>query len=104
MKKIHFSITTQNIAESIADYSKRLEQSPCVVIDGEYALWRTATVNFSIRYDESLAPGQLRHLGWEDEDVTNFSSNVDVNGIVWERFSEKNQRDEIKSQWPSANF
>lgn len=104
MKKIHFSIATQNILASIEDYSRRIGQSPCVVVDNEYALWRTQSINFSIRYDELAKPGELRHLGWEDETATEFSSDKDVNNIVWECFSSKQQANEIQALWPNVTL
>ena len=50
MKKIHiaispfrhFVISTDDIDATVADYSARLEAEPCLIIAGEYALWRTA--------------------------------------------------------------
>ena len=102
MKKIHFSIVSHNISASIEDYSKRFAQQPCVVIDNEYVLWRTQTINFSIRYDELAKPGTLRHLGWEDDSAPEFSSDKDINNVVWERFSSDQQYEEIKALWPNA--
>jgi len=98
--KIHFSIASQDITASITDYSKRFGQAPDVVVDNEYALWKTSIMNFSVRYDSALQVGELRHLGWEDADATEFSKETDVNGIIWERFNEQQQNDEIKAVWP----
>jgi hypothetical protein len=39
--------------------------------------------------------GQLRHLGFEDSEARDFSSDHDVNGIEWELFSPKAQDDKI---------
>lgn len=100
--KIHFSIASHNIVDSIEDYSKRIGCMPTVVVENEYALWRAENMNFSIRYDLTAKPGELRHLGWEDSGANEFSTETDVNGIVWERFSEQQQNDEIKALWPHA--
>lgn len=104
MRKIHLAIATNNLDASIADYSERLASQPCVVVAGEYALWRTESLNLSIRRDESCAVGTIRHLGWEDPRAVGFTSDVDVNGILWERFSSLTQAAEIKAIWPEVNY
>ena len=95
MKKIHIAIATNNIEKSVEDYTKRFECEPSVVVDNEYALFKTDTVNFSIRKDDSCRPGELRHLGFEDATVKQFTTEKDVNGIVWESFSSDLQDKEI---------
>jgi hypothetical protein len=104
MKKLHISISTNKLDESIKEYSERLGQGPCSFISNEYALWRTETLNVSIRRDKDCLPGMLRHLGWEDDSALEFSSEIDVNGITWEKFSAKQQADEINELWPQANY
>ena len=104
MKRIHIAISTNRINDSIRDYSKRLGGEPCVVVDNEYALWRTDAINLSIRQDSSCRPGELRHLGWEDCAATKFSFETDVNGITWERFSGQLQADEINALWPQVAY
>ncbi|NEP18566.1 MAG: hypothetical protein F6J97_16965 [Leptolyngbya sp. SIO4C1] len=104
MKKLHIAISTDRIEETISDYSARLGVEPCSLVPGEYALWRTETLNISIRCDRSCAPGSLRHLGWEDSTATEFTCDTDVNGIVWEQFSAEQQADEINELWPAANY
>lgn len=104
MKKIHIAISTDNIEESIKDYSARLGVQPCSFIPNEYALWRTDSLNISIRQDPTCIPGSLRHLGWEDSLASEFSEEKDVNGITWERFSANQQADEINEIWPEANY
>ena len=104
MKKLHIAISTNQIEKTIKDYSTRLGAQPCSSVAGEYALWRTETLNVSIRQDPSCAPGSLRHLGWEDDLAPEFSEEVDVNGITWERFNAQNQADEINEIWPEANY
>lgn len=102
VKKLHISISTDNIADSITDYSARLGCEPCAYVADEYALWRTEYLNFSIRQDPICKPGELRHLGWEDPTAREFTSDLDVNGITWERFSVEQQDDEINETWPEA--
>ena len=104
MKKIHIALSTSDIEASVADYSDRLGCLPTLVIDDQYALWRTDTVNMSIRKDLSVPNGQLRHLGWEDSKASEFSKSIDVNGITWERFTACQQAQEINDAWPSANY
>ncbi len=99
MKKFHIAIGVFNIEQSIIDYSLRLGQQPQIIIDGEYALWRTDILNFSIRKTKEQN-GTVRHLGWEDSTVDKFSSEIDTNGIIWEKFNEEEQVKEIISTWP----
>ena len=101
MKKIHIAIGVSDIAQSVADYSQRLGCQPAVVVPNEYALWRTDSINFSIRRDSENA-GKLRHLGWEDSSVSQFTKETDANGVVWERFSKELQAKEIKDAWPQS--
>ena len=104
MKKLHIALSTNKIEETIKDYSLRLGMEPSSYVKDEYALWRTDSLNVSIRQDESCTPGELRHLGWEDDTASNFSEEKDVNGITWERFSAQQQADEINELWPEANY
>ncbi len=104
LNKIHIAISTDKIAQTVEDYSKRLGVEPCSYIPNEYALWRTETVNMSVRQDASCKVGELRHLGWEDDTVTEFSQDKDVNGVVWERFNSQLQADEINDIWPEAKY
>ena len=43
-------------------------------------------LNFSINQQPEHA-GQLRHVGFEDDDAHGFTCEADVNGIAWENFS-----------------
>lgn len=104
MKKLHIAISTDKIDETIADYSVRLGMQPCSSVPGEYALWRTETLNVSVRQDPTCKAGSLRHLGWEDPEASEFSQETDVNGIVWERFAAQHQADEINEIWPQARY
>lgn len=60
--RIHIALSVSNIEASVIDYSQRLKAEPCPAVSGQYALWRTKTVSFSIRQAEP--PGVLRHLGF----------------------------------------
>ena len=104
MRKLHLEISTADASKFVEDYSKRLACKPCVVVPGEYALWRTDTINFSVRLDSTIASGSLRHLGWEDLGEEAFSFDTDVNGIVWETFSAEQQVDEIEEAWPGTGY
>jgi hypothetical protein len=104
MKKLHIAISTNLLEETVADYSQRLGQQPCSWIPNEYALWRTESLNISVRQAVNGKPGELRHLGWEDATATAFSQDTDVNGIDWERFTAQQQADEINALWPQAKY
>ena len=104
VKKIHIALSTNTIEESIKDYSARLGVEPCSFVENEYALWRTESLNLSIRQDSTCQPGELRHLGWEDDKASQFTQDKDVNGIVWEEFSAQQQADEINALWPEAQY
>lgn len=104
MRRFHLAISTNNITASVADYSQRLGAEPVLVVPEEYALWRTERLNVSIRQDPNCKPGEVRHVGWEDDRAESFSAERDVNGLLWERFSPTAQVAEIKSLWPSANI
>ena len=82
MKKLHIAISTNKIEETIKDYSIRLGMEPCSYVPNEYALWRTDSLNVSIRQDQACTPGKLRHLGWEDDSAPSISEEKDVNGIT----------------------
>jgi hypothetical protein len=104
VNKLHIAISTNKIEESVKDYSHRLGVEPCSFVQNEYALWRTDSLNVSIRQDLTCPPGELRHLGWEDDSASEFSVEKDVNGIAWERFSSQQQADEINALWPEAKY
>ena len=93
-KRVHIAIAVRDLSESIKDYSKRLEVAPTCVIKNKYALFRTELINLSITENIKEA-GQLRHLGFEDDQVLEFSEEEDINGIKWEKFNQKLQEDEI---------
>ncbi len=103
MKKLHIALATHNVAATVKDYTQRLDAEPCVVVDGQYALWRTAGLNVSVRQDPGCKPGELRHLGWEDPAAASFTTSVDCNGIVWEHFSAAQQAAEIEQAWPGSS-
>lgn len=99
MKRFHIAIAVADISRSVEDYTRRLDCSPCVVIPDDYALWRTPSINLSIRRTSEQS-GALRHLGWEDPSATAFVTDTDVNGILWEHFSAEQQAREIREAWP----
>ncbi len=98
-QRFHLALGVADIAASVRDYSARLGCEPEVVVDGEYALWRTDALNVSIRRSETTG---MRHLGWEDDSAHAFEKEADGNGIVWEHFSSALQREEIARLWPQA--
>ena len=100
MKRFHIAIGVSNIEQSVLDYSLRLAQQPNVVIPKEYALWRTPTLNFSIRKVSQEESGSLRHLGWESSDSAHFSTDIDGNGLLWEQITADQQDEEIRQTWP----
>jgi hypothetical protein len=102
-RRVHIALAVRELNDSIRDYSARLGVEPCCVVEGKYALWRTETLNLSISVDLAAA-GRLRHLGFEDPDTPAASVATDVNGIEWERFTEAQQREEIRRKWPHARF
>lgn len=97
MTKFHIALEVADITDSIDDYSKRFGRPPETVVANEYALWRTETVNFSIRKGANI--GKIRHIGFEDETATSFSAETDVNGVIWERFSATQQQQQIENIW-----
>ena len=103
MKIIHIALGVLDIEASVRDYSQRLGSRPAVEVPQEYALWRTAAVNLSVRKVPAEEAGRLRHLGWEDPSAASFSSEPDVNGIEWERFTVEQQAKEIRQAWPAAD-
>lgn len=103
MLVLHLALAVSNVEQSVADYSARLGVLPVVVVPGDYALWRTEALNLSIR-KTSEPSGTMRHLGWEDREATEFSTEVDCNGIIWERFAATHQAQEINEIWPNANY
>jgi hypothetical protein len=94
MRRFHIALAVADLGQSIHDYSQRLGAKPTAVVTGKYAMWRTDQLNFSINQMPDRA-GQLRHLGFEDEAAAGFSSDHDVNGIEWERFSPTAQDEKI---------
>lgn len=101
MKRFHIAIGVTDIARSVDDYTRRLGCPPSLVVPDEYALWRTSSLNLSIRRT-SEQTGTLRHLGWEDPSAREFATERDVNGILWENFTAEQQTREILETWPHA--
>jgi catechol 2,3-dioxygenase-like lactoylglutathione lyase family enzyme len=86
MKRFHIALAVADIDASVADYSARLGQPPQALVIDTYAMWRTDQLNFSIRKDAAHA-GQVVQLGFEDDTAEGCASDIDVNGIEWQRFS-----------------
>ena len=103
MKKIHIALAVKNLESSINEYSRRLGSRPVVIVEGQYALWRTTEVNLSISEKPDQA-GQLRHLGFEDPEATQMRAEYDINGLMWEQFTAEQQRDEILQHYPQADY
>ena len=100
MKLVHIAIGVEDFDASVEDYNRRLALLPVVLVRGAYALWRTEVLNLSIR--KTGSGGVIRHIGFEDDAASGFSSTVDVNGIEWELFSPESQMTEILTLWPDA--
>ena len=96
MKHIHLALVVTDLEQSIEDYTHRLGEPPACVVPDTYALWRTPAVNLSISVQPENTR-QLRHLCFEDPDAAEMSVTHDSNGVVWEQFSAKQQRQEILS-------
>lgn len=98
-KRFHISLAVADLTTSVKDYSKRLGADPVVVVPNRYALWRTDLLNFSISQKPGEIPGTLRHVGFEDSSLTDFTENQDCNGITWEYFTAQAQDEEIKEKF-----
>jgi hypothetical protein len=104
MRRFHVAIGVADIATAVPEYSSRLGAAPVVVVPGEYALWRTAVLNFSIRRVPTGEAGQLRHLGWEDPACATFTITTDGNGVPWEHFRADHQAAGIAAEWPGVDY
>ncbi len=96
--KAHLAIAVSDIAASVEEYTRMLGQEPEVVVEGEYALWRTTVLNLSIR-KTGESPGTVRHVGFERDDAPEFSIYTDRDGLVWETFNKQQQAEEIRAAW-----
>ena len=101
--KVHIAIAVNNLEESIRDYSIRLKSEPELVVQNQYALWRTEILNLSIRVTGEDS-GIVRHIGFEDEDAISFTASKDCNGLLWENFNKKHLAEEIELAWPGTNY
>lgn len=104
MKRLHLALGVHDIAATVADYTQRLGQAPDLVIPDTYALWRTEHLNLSVRQTDAAIAGNLRHLGWESDQTSTFTTEVDCNGIPWEYFTAQQQAAEIQAIWPEAMY
>ncbi len=48
MNTIHIALATNDIEETVKEYSRCLGCDPCVVLPNQYALWRTDSINMSV--------------------------------------------------------
>jgi hypothetical protein len=103
MRRVHIALAVGELESSIIEYTKRLGAKPCCVVANAYALWRTDQVNLSITVNADEA-GALRHLGFEDSNAETKTFETDINGFMWERFTEEQQNQEILNLWPNASF
>ncbi len=103
MKRVHIALAVTDFDASVREYSARLGVAACCTVDATYALWRTDQLNLSITV-KSADAGRLRHLGFEDDEAQVVGESTDVNGVVWEHFTEQHQREEIVKLWPHAKF
>ena len=103
MRRIHIALAVRSVSESVDDYSRRIGVAPAVVVNGKYAMWRTDQMNFSINEIPARA-GQLRHLGFEDDEATGFSMDHDVNNIMWELFSPSAQDEKIREMYGTPDL
>ena len=101
--RFHIALSATDVEAAVADYRARLGVEPVVTVRGTYALFRTGELNLSIRQDDAVPSGQLRHLGWEDPKASTFSKETDSLGIVWERFNAEAQAKEIEAAWPGTD-
>lgn len=99
--RVHVAIAVDDVEGSIDEYSELTGVEPELVIEGEYALWRTSVLNLAVRHVPGAA-GAVRHLGFELEGPDSFRERIDRNGLVWETFSYVAQLDEIEAAWPGA--
>lgn len=90
MKRFHFSLSVKDLSDSMDEYTKRLGQPPHTMVRNVYAMWRTDEVNFSVVQDSEHA-GQVRNIGFEDDDAPDYERSTDINGVEWERFSSMTQ-------------
>lgn len=103
MKRLHVALAVKQLEPAIVEYTKRLGAKPVSVVDSTYALWRTDQVNLSISVKPEEA-GTLRHLGFEDPTSTEMSVEYDGDGFMWERFTAEQQREEIFTHYPDAEY
>ena len=97
MQKFHIALGIKNINKAIIDFTYKLDSKPIIIIKNKYVLFRTETLNISLRKDNQVS---LRHLGWEDSTCKSFEKTVDSNRILWERFPFEYQLKEIRDIFP----
>lgn len=97
-QRVHIALGVPDLATAIQDYERFLGLPPELVVPDEYALFRTAELNLSLRV-QTGTPG-VRHLGFENDAADRFTTWTDSHGFVWENFSPAAQLAEIRETWP----
>ncbi len=104
MKTSQIARAVWNIPTSDHDYSQRPGQPPDLIIPDHYALWHTATLNFSVSTSSNAPTKPLRHLGWEVDETKRFSIKEDCVGIVRECFTAQHQAEKIIQARPDISY
>lgn len=101
MERVHIAIGVSSLSESISFYEKKFSVSPELIIPHEYALFKTETMNISLRVVPENQIG-VRHVGVESMRFDSFTAEKDPSGVLWESFNEQAQYDEIEEIWPNS--
>lgn len=103
MKRVHIAIMVNALLPSIEEYSQRFGVGPVCIVENTWALWLTPLLNFSIEVKPDHH-GQLKHLGFEDPEAASPHRETDINGLLWEQFTQEQQKDLIFKLWPNAQY
>ena len=103
MQILHIALAVKDLEEAICEYSRKFACEPTAIASKRYALWRTDSLNISITQIPDKA-GQLRHLGFESQGLSEMYSEHDNDGIEWEYFTAEQQRQEIMQYYPDADY
>jgi catechol 2,3-dioxygenase-like lactoylglutathione lyase family enzyme len=101
--RVHLAIAVDDVERSVEEYTRLLGHAPELVIASEYALFRTAVLNLSIRRT-GYGAGTVRHVGFERDDAQRYAQYKDLNGLIWETFSKEHQAEEIRALWPDVDY
>tara|TARA_R100000306_G_scaffold62552_1_gene73179 strand:- start:32908 stop:34125 length:1218 start_codon:yes stop_codon:yes gene_type:complete len=100
-RRFHLSLDCTDLQQTINEYSSRLGCRPTLIINGQFALWRTPELNICVR---QATETRLRHLGWELAESDGVSNDLDCNGIEWATFTLQQQAEEIRQCWPGVDY